>query len=133
MSNEYTREWWKERLPLIQAFAEGKCVQNVSMNGKEWITMTTLHFQASVDSYRIAPEPKLRPWKPEEVPVGAWLKHSGNPTNWRGIIIASKGTAILVPSEANIMWEDVDDIGCYLHSTDGGKTWHPCGVMEEQP
>jgi hypothetical protein len=69
--------------------------------------------------YRIKPTLKLRPWAADEVPLGAQVRKKSDPTyRW---VIANTGSH--------------DDrlklVENHEHSTDNGKTWHPCGVMEE--
>ena len=71
-------------------------------------------------------EPKLRTWKPEEVPLGAWMREKtvGLPS-------------LIVAITSNSLWRGHGDqmaldyaLAHYEHSTDGGKTWLPCGVAE---
>jgi hypothetical protein len=69
--------------------------------------------------YRIKPAPVLRPWTADEVPLGAWMRSKRNPQD-RMLIH-------WVSSQADReLW-----LGKNEHSTDGGKTWLPCGVVEE--
>lgn len=137
MSNEYTREWWKERLHLIQAFAEGRNVEVYSTDSTNWHTLPLPCFDENVITYRIAPDPKLRPWKPEEVPVSALFKNIGTGTIYYPISQSAVGTVRLLGSSGTtvLCYEYGPDelFGTHLNSTDGGKTWHPCGMMEEQP
>lgn len=128
MSKEYTRAWWKERLHLIQAFAEGKTVESISADGKSWIPSTRNYFSSPVDEYRIAPEPKLRPWKPEEVPAVALYMH-GSLIRTVSYKDANSGELYL----HDILVNPESLLKEWKHSTDGGRTWAPCGVMEEQP
>lgn len=74
------REHWKAMLPIITAWTEGRVIQVTDSEKVTWWDLhayesATMHFPP--DQYRIKPEPKLRPWKPEEVPVGEkplWIK-----------------------------------------------------------
>lgn len=50
----------KELLPFIQAFAEGKAIQQT--DGYDWYDLDDPDFMASSSSYRIKPEPKYRPF-----------------------------------------------------------------------
>ena len=59
-----TREEAKAKLPIIQAFAEGKTIQ--FYNGDEWADLDEATFSASPDKYRIKPEPKYRPFENQE-------------------------------------------------------------------
>ena len=65
----YDREYWKARLPLITAFANGEDVQ---LRGGE--SKFPLHeFSFHPSEYRIVPPPKpkqYRPWTVDEVPLG---------------------------------------------------------------
>ena len=59
-----TRKEAKEKLLIIQAFAEGKTIQ--LYNRDEWVDLNEATFRASPDKYRIKPEPKYRPFKNQE-------------------------------------------------------------------
>ena len=50
----------KELLPFIQAFAEGKEIQQT--DGYDWYDLDNPDFMANGSSYRIKPEPKYRPF-----------------------------------------------------------------------
>ena len=56
-----TREEAKQLLPIIQAFAEGKAIQQT--DGYDWYDLDDPDFMASGSSYRIKPETKYRPFK----------------------------------------------------------------------
>ena len=73
-----TREEVKEKLPIIQAFAEGKTIQ--FYNGDEWADLDEATFSASPDKYRIKPEPKYRPFKTQEECWQEMQKHQ--PFGW---------------------------------------------------
>jgi hypothetical protein len=69
--------------------------------------------------YCVIPDPTYRPWTADEVPLGAWMRSKRNPQD-RMLIH-------WVSSQCDReMWLDKNE-----HSTDGGKTWLPCGVVEE--
>ena len=79
-----TREEAKELLPIIQAFAEGKAIQQT--DGYDWYDLDDPDFMASGSSYRIKPETKYRPFKNADEcwqemqkykPFG-WLKDKNN-------------------------------------------------------
>ena len=55
-----TREEAKHLLPIIQAFAEGKCVE--TKTGSGWVNMENMSFVGKPKAYRIKPEPKYRPF-----------------------------------------------------------------------
>jgi hypothetical protein len=125
----------KEYLPFVQATAEGKTIQYKPVFEPElrWIDIP-IDYEFVVykpQNLRIKPESKLRPWKPEEVPVGALLRFKG---------CKNLPTLILnISTKGNISWinnEVIVSRSCeYLHleaehSLDHGVTWKPCGVME---
>jgi hypothetical protein len=124
-----TREWWAARLPYIQAFVDGKIVERYSDIGNDWIQITDPAFDDKACNYRIRPEPKLRPWKIEEVPVGAVMREKLG--TCMSIMLASSTNGIDVwidlPSDrinnagalSNYEWR-------YPHETE----WKPCGVEE---
>jgi len=83
--------------------------------------------------YRRKPKPTLRPWKPEEVPVGALFKTreegpyviSCMNANRDGILFIGRNQVIQIFSLTGLS----SSPPC-LHSLDYGKTWLPCGVVE---
>lgn len=68
----------KELLPFIQAFAEGKAIQQT--DGYDWYDLDDPDFMASGSSYRIKPELKYRPFKDIEECWQEMLKHQ--PFGW---------------------------------------------------
>ena len=116
----------KEAIRIMQAFVDGKEVEHW-YNGK-WVKIYVPRWDWDDTDYRIKPNPILRPWTADEVPVGAILRYKGNNQSIRMLIVCSQ--------EKGLCGYDTDFTYDYLrdqmeHSTDGGKTWHPCGVMEE--
>ena len=99
-----TREQTIEAIRIMQAYVDGKEVEaQRPIAGSCWIS----------------PTPVLRPWTAEEVPLGAWMRCKHNPQD-RMLIH-------WVCSQADReIWLRKNE-----HSTDGGKTWLPCGVVEE--
>jgi hypothetical protein len=69
--------------------------------------------------YRIKPTAKLRPWTADEVPLGAWMR-------FKKVIDDRSVLAWTSTQRDRDMWLDERE-----HSTDLGKTWLPCGVVEE--
>lgn len=59
------REQAKQLLPIIKAYAEGKKIECKQLNGS-WDEMIDPVFNAKAERYRIAPEPKYRPFKDDE-------------------------------------------------------------------
>ena len=73
-----TREQAKELLPFIQAFAEGKEIQQT--DGYDWYDLDDPDFMANGNSYRIKPGPKYRPFTNIEECWNEMLKHQ--PLGW---------------------------------------------------
>ena len=69
--------------------------------------------------YRIKPTATLRPWTADEVPLGAWIRCKKTPHDRHLLGWVSDQTD-------RDLWLDERE-----HSTDGGKNWLPCGVVEE--
>ena len=106
-----------EAIKVMQAYVEGKEVE-VLFAGK-WQTTNVPSWSWSETTYRIKPTATLRPWTADEVPLGAQARNSKYPkTRW--LIDRTS-------SEEN----RIDWCKNYEHSTDGGKTWSACGVVEE--
>lgn len=124
-----TREQWKERLPLIQAFVAGKEIESRLLED-QWINMENdIEFLDPIISYRIKPQHTLRPWKPEEVPVGCLIrsKTPDSPHN-KYVIISLNGNHVSFGIGGwKYMYSLLKD---HEHSLDHGKTWLPCGVVE---
>ena len=113
-----TREQTIEAIRVMQAFVDGKEVQYEVPN-KEWITTDQPAWNFISYTYRIKPTATLRPWTADEVPLGAWGRNPQYPkTRW-------------LIDRTSIEENRIDWCKSYEHSTDGGKTWLPCGVVEE--
>lgn len=69
--------------------------------------------------YCVIPDPTYRPWTADEVPLGAWMRSKRNPQD--RVLLGW----VSVQSDRDL-WLDERE-----HSTDGGKNWLPCGVVEE--
>ena len=73
-----TREDAKQLLPIIQAFAEGKTIQQT--DGYDWYDLDGPDFMRNGDSYRIKPESEYRPFKDAEE---CWLEmQKHQPFGW---------------------------------------------------
>jgi hypothetical protein len=108
-----------EAIKVMQSFVDGKEV--VSMYAPA-DTADDPYWNWGNDTkiYRIKPTPTFRPWTADEVPLGGQLRSKSYHPDHRSMITTS-GNTILREGWLNE----------YEHSTDGGKTWHPCGVTEE--
>ena len=63
-----TREAAKELLPIIQAFAEGKQIQDKIEGVTDWVDTDVINFkyESQKIKHRIKPQPKYRPFKSQE-------------------------------------------------------------------
>ena len=115
-----TPEQTIEAIRVMQAFVDGKEVEYKRHDGFWMLTTLPLWNWNSIE-YRRKPAAKLRPWTADEVPLGAWIRRKDALYCGRRVMICetydeSTRSTWLVTSE---------------HSIDGGKTWLPCGVVEE--
>ena len=121
-----TREQTIEAIRVMQAFADGKEVQVRSRkwNPREslkpdWVDEELSCWNFEDFDYRIKSTATLRPWTADEVPLGAWIRYK-RALHDRSILAWTSNQA------DRDMWLDERE-----HSTDGGVTWKPCGVVEE--
>ena len=112
-----TREQTIEAIRIMQAYVDGKEVE-VRYAGK-WQTTNIPSWAWTDTFYRIKPTATLRPWTADEVPLGAWIRYK-RALHDRSILAWTSNQA------DRDMWLDERE-----HSIDGGKTWLPCGVVEE--
>lgn len=78
---------------------------------------------------RRQPQPKLRAWKPEEVPVGALVRMNWTDKEYRWVLATFKNGKAF----GGFYDDGIDPFALlsnFEHSIDGGKTWLPCGVVE---
>jgi len=108
----------KECIRVMQAFVDGK--QVISLYAPA-VTADDPYWTWGNDTknYRIKPTAKVRPWTADEVPLGAWMRDVSK-QDYRWLIFTSGNDDI----RKNWLTE------CE-HSIDNGKTWLPCGVVEE--
>jgi hypothetical protein len=119
-----TREQAREAAAVMLAWADGKEVEFKLNQGSLWTTSSTnqeLGFDWSVFTYRIKPTAKLRAWTADEVPLGAWMRVKDSNCGHRRVLICGTYDEL-----TRSTWLSTSE-----HSLDGGKTWKPCGVMEE--
>ena len=113
-----TREQTIEAIRIMQAFVDGKEVEFKWMS-KDWDSTDKPEWNWSAYDYRIKPTTTIRSWTADEVPLGMQMRSKHNPQD-RMLIY-------WVCSQADReIWLRKNE-----HSTDGGKTWLPCGVVEE--
>lgn len=111
----------KDYLPFVQAAAEGKTIQWQDTFG-DWRDLSRSENIEGTSPIRIKPEPKLRPWKPEEVPVGAIVKTKDGKV--RGMITGVGEYGIVVGNCSNAF--QASKIFSEFEQLDG----KPCGVEE---
>ena len=122
-----TKEQSREAGSVMIGWANGKTIQWRRRDQNEWFdvepacTATILSWDWDEFEYRVKPEPKLRPWTADEVPLGAWMRFKRNPQD--RVLIGW----VSVQADRDL-WLDERE-----YSTDGGKTWLPCGVEEAKP
>lgn len=77
-----TREQAKELLPIIQAFAAGKQIQDAIEGLTDWVDTDeiNLEYEGQKIKHRIKPETKYRPFKTKEECWNEMLKHQ--PFGW---------------------------------------------------
>lgn len=129
MTKEHAAEW----VNLFQGVVDGGELQYSVGNGAgvEWVSSRIPDYSLSPQRYRIKPAQKIRPWKcAEEVPVGCLMREKTYPEIVYLLLSHRPGYVVVAtePSQAKFSYEQVFDV--FSHSTDGGKTWKPCGVEE---
>ena len=113
-----TREQTIEAIRVMQAYVDGKEVEVLFPFSQSEIATTPV-WDWDTNNYRIKPTATLRPWTPDEVPLGAWMREKRRLDD-RSILAWTSNQA------DRDMWLDERE-----HSTDNGATWLPCGVVEE--
>ena len=122
----------KELLPVIKAFSEGKDIETKTVTG--WISIETLSFAGTPDSYRIKLEPKYRPFKGAEEcwnemqkhqPFG-WIKPKDDDVVTKFMLIdALKNEGIAVRTNIRFNYHELLE-----HYTFADRT--PFGIIEEE-
>lgn len=82
----------------------------------------------ATQKYRIKPSPKWRAWRSEEVPVVGFLVKGKSIPFAAVVILFDSMTSFLYTRESRHSL--LEAFECLLHSTDNGKTWNPCGILE---
>lgn len=118
-----TKEQAKHASAVMLGWVDGKNIQYKRKKENAWIDIeqapkrTTFYWGWYEFDYRVKPEPKLRPWTEDEVPLGAQLRYKGDTS--RSLL------GITATDEIRKEW-----LAEREYSIDGGKTWLPCGVEE---
>jgi len=119
-----TREQTKEAIRIMDAYVDGYEIQHRikkcdsrSVLKPDWCDTDEPCWDFDSYDYRI--KQTLRPWTADEVPLGAWIRFKKAPYD-RHLLGWVSGQA-----DRELWLEERE------HSTDGGVTWKPCGVVEE--
>ena len=112
-----TREQAREAAAVMLAWADGKEVEYALRGHSNWEPNESPCWSWAGCDYRI--KPTLRPWAADEVPLGAWIR-------FKKVIDDRSILAWTSTQRDRDMWLEERE-----HSIDGGKTWLPCGVVEE--
>jgi len=117
-----------EMIEVIKAHKEGK-ESEYSKDGETWYSLEcppVWNFQYNY--YRVKPTPKLRPWKPGEVPVGAVIRHLKSSTCW--LIIGRDETSVAY-SQGSVRSSGDLVQGCEWKWPQEPETaWKRCGVED---
>lgn len=115
----------KEFLPLMQAYAEGKTIQQRRQVGydDEWFDVEYPSWEGIPSDYRIKPEPKYRPFKDKEECWNEMKKHEpfgyvkskcdGSYNHYKLITKVSNSTTIGKTADCVIEFEN--DTFCHYH------------------
>jgi len=110
-----------EAIRVMDAWVDGKSIECAERNNLKWGDTFSPVWNWNVYTYRIKATSKLRPWTPDEVPLGAQMRNPLNP-HYRWLVNQTE----IEPVRAEWLSEG------YEHSTDNGVTWKPCGVEESE-
>ena len=120
-----TKQQAREAAAVMLAWADGKQVEYSLRGHDTWEPNEAPCWSWAGCDYRI--KPTLRPWTADEVPLGAWIRSKVH--SWKCLIIEVDIQGRIGVHGGNIPLDYA--LQNNEHSTDGGKTWLPCGVMEE--
>jgi hypothetical protein len=120
----------KEKIEVMQARQRGDTIERLLIHGTgRWEEAENPIWNWANFDYRIVSAPKLRAWRPEEVPMPCVLRNKTTGHRYQvlsvvpgGLFTVSGGLIPLYPFR--------DLVASSEHSIDGGKTWLPCGVLE---
>ena len=125
----------EEQAEAFKAWKRGEAVEWWMNSCVKWCELISEDTISHGDIIRRKPAPKLRPWRPEEVPVGARIRRKGR-NDYCGTILGYSPLGI--ESTEGTSNEDArltirpyqERAESCEYSTDGGKSWLPCGVLE---
>ncbi len=118
----------KEMVQVAQWIDEGVCEYKRSKDWESYPYGASYYNISSLEefsSYRCKPTLTLRPWRPEEVPVGAQLM---TPSGDRCLIVCISIVNVYYSNDNSyVSLTEIASFPKWKHSTDQGKTWQPCG------
>ena len=126
-----TREQAKELLPIIQAFAEGKPIQDKIEEMTDWVDTDeiNLEYEGKKIKHRIKPQPKYRPFKTQEECWNEMLKHQ--PFGWVKEISCEMLYLINgISNESIVIMEDINSFKEAMNIYEF-KDGTPFGIKEE--
>lgn len=113
----------------VQAWIDGNPIEQRWSDNETWMKGAGNASFTNPDAiWRPAPTPRLRPWKPVDVPVGAITKAHGDELSASMIVGYSEQGVFLAQDNGAYPFGEL--LRFRKHSLDGGKTWAPCGVQE---
>ena len=125
-----TNEELKQAAEVMLAAAEGKQIQVAGKESNLWVDcIYSPAWDWAENTYRIKPAKALRPWKPEEVPLGAQTRPKNNNVSRLSIVGVHSGGVLLGQDNGAYPFDSM--LKRREHSIDGGITWKPCGVEVE--
>lgn len=117
-------------LPIIEAASKGKIIQVQPHKNLIWYDLNkNAYFNFDSEYYRIKPESSYRPWKQEEVPIGAIIKFKDGS---KSMILGTTSNEILFISNSNSVqfYTLFSLLADAMYSLDNSKTWNICGIKE---
>ena len=118
------RNYWKNLLPVIQAFAEGKPVE--LFDGDKWTEEEALSFILVPDCYRIKPEPTMVVLGPDDVPPGSVIRNAIADIGWMAVVAVNfHDITVVLPggNTRNCTWEVLKNSAVIKRP---GEDWTPC-------
>ncbi len=123
----------EEQVEAFKAWRNGETIQRWCVN-KVWMDTNAASdcYLKSDTIIRRKPSPKLRPWKPEEVPKQAdvWFRRKSSRIWWRMCFFDPASGQASFADETGRHYEIEELLGEHEHSVDNGKTWTPCGTYD---
>ena len=126
-----TREQAKELLPILQAFAEGKPIQDKIEGVTDWVDTDEINFEYEGQKikHRIKPESRYRPFKSQEECWNEMLKHQ--PFGWVKEISSEMLYLINgMSNESIVIMEDINSFKEAMNIYEF-KDGTPFGIKEE--